>query len=140
MDTSPDSFPTPPPAAYDNDTSNCSIDEMIAEVRSSLQQSRPSDKFAQARLTSKDTIHPNSTIWSPDIIAPASDDGTAEQHPLIRKLAHFLSHAQKYYSSPLTIKASHRACSSPRCREKREKIKNLFPQKILTAHSDICVL
>ena len=33
-----------------------------------------------------------------------------------------------------------RACSSPRCREKREKIKNLITPKSFIAHSDIIVL
>ena len=32
------------------------------------------------------------------------------------------------------------ACSRPRCREKREKIKNLFSQKIFIAHPDIIIL
>ena len=87
MDTTPDfpqptHPPKPPPATYDSDTSTCSIDEIIAEARSSLQQYCQSNNFARVQLTWKDTIHPDSTIRSPDIIAQASDKATTAQHPL----------------------------------------------------------
>lgn len=79
---------------------------MIAEARALLKDSCTHNHFHPVRFTWKETIHPNSNIRSPDIIAQPSDEDTTVQHPLIQKLAHFLSTAQKRYSKNLTVKTS----------------------------------
>ena len=105
-DSSPPATPKPPPVVYDSDDSFCSIDEMIAEARASLNSSRSHDNFHPVRFTWKEIIHPNSNIRSPDIIAQPSNEDTTTQHPFIQKLAHFLSTAQKRYAENLTVKTS----------------------------------
>ena len=111
MDTTTDTFPLPdnpplPPVASDSDNSYCSIDHMIAEAQASLNKSRTHDNFHPVRFTWKETIHPNSNIRIPDIIAQPSGKDTTVQHPLIQKLAHFFSTAQKRYAANLTVKTS----------------------------------
>ena len=111
MNTTTDSSPLPdnpplPPIAYDSDGSYCSIDDMIAKARVSLNKSHTHNNFHPVCFTWKETIHPNSNIQSPDIIAQPSKEDTTVQHPLIQKLAHFLSTAQKRYATNLTVKTS----------------------------------
>mmetsp|Transcript_13766 Transcript_13766/g.28997 ORF Transcript_13766/g.28997 Transcript_13766/m.28997 type:complete len:299 (-) Transcript_13766:7-903(-) len=79
---------------------------MIAEARASLEKSRAHDNFHPLCFTWKEAIHPNSNIQSPDVIAQPSDNATTVQHPLIQKLAHFLSTAQKHYATNLTVRTS----------------------------------
>ena len=79
---------------------------MIAKARASLKKSCAHNNFHPVCFTWKEAIHPNSNIRSPDIIAQPSEDATTVQHPLVQKLAHFLSTARKHYATNLTVKTS----------------------------------
>ena len=139
------------------------------QVQEMLEITRKITKFFKITLTTplhQNTKNTNyNTKWQKTKIShflvrhwkpPSSDDENTiiSIHRLLLNYQWFILSAPFWSSilSPSSILIEHfrhqkhqshhqfKACSSPRCRKKREKIKNLIMPKSFIAHSDIVVL